>query len=328
MSGPARSGATPLLSWAAMSDWFERTIRRSPQPLPPDANRDSLLAAVLAQPHDDAPRRVYADWLLDQGDVRGEFILIQCALAQLDAADPRAAELREREAALLKKHKKTWVGRFKGARIEYGVEGGQQWVKGNPTHWTFARGFVDTVKMSMDDFSSNAETLLTCEPVRVVNLTGGDLPRFLEHCPQLERVTTLGLGRVKLRAPDLDALFSSKRFEALHFLNLTLCGIGMGVWVTGMKSATAASLPALTRLALWGNGIGDKGTVALASSPFAQKLRILSLSKNKVGAAGGEALVRSPYLDDIEELSLAPHRIPDPVQAALRERFGTRVELG
>ena len=40
---------------------------------------EELLAAVFAAPDDDAPRRVYADWLLERGDPRGEFIQLQCA---------------------------------------------------------------------------------------------------------------------------------------------------------------------------------------------------------------------------------------------------------
>jgi uncharacterized protein (TIGR02996 family) len=36
-----------------------------------------LLAAVLASPRDDAPRLVYADWLIEKNDPRGEFIARQ-----------------------------------------------------------------------------------------------------------------------------------------------------------------------------------------------------------------------------------------------------------
>ena len=39
----------------------------------------ALLAAVYAKPADDAPRMVYADWLQDRGDPRGELIALQLA---------------------------------------------------------------------------------------------------------------------------------------------------------------------------------------------------------------------------------------------------------
>src|SRR5262245_55829511 len=66
--------------------------------------RESLLAAVHESPEDDAPRRVYADWLTDHGDPRGEFIAVQCELAGLTDADPRWPELKARERDLLEAH--------------------------------------------------------------------------------------------------------------------------------------------------------------------------------------------------------------------------------
>jgi uncharacterized protein (TIGR02996 family) len=44
---------------------------------------DALLAAVLAAPLEDAPRLVYADWLEEQGDPRGEFLRIIVRLETL-----------------------------------------------------------------------------------------------------------------------------------------------------------------------------------------------------------------------------------------------------
>src|SRR5690606_10001290 len=44
-----------------------------------------LLAAVHADPDDDAPRLVYADWLSGHGDPRGEFITLQIERARSGA---------------------------------------------------------------------------------------------------------------------------------------------------------------------------------------------------------------------------------------------------
>lgn len=43
------------------------------------ADEAALIAAIEAAPDDDAPRMVYADWLLERGDPRGELIQIQTA---------------------------------------------------------------------------------------------------------------------------------------------------------------------------------------------------------------------------------------------------------
>jgi uncharacterized protein (TIGR02996 family) len=46
-----------------------------------------FVAPILAAPDDDAPRLVYADWLVERGDARGELIQTDCALARLPRFD-------------------------------------------------------------------------------------------------------------------------------------------------------------------------------------------------------------------------------------------------
>ncbi|MBL8949853.1 MAG: TIGR02996 domain-containing protein [Myxococcaceae bacterium] len=62
----------------------------------------ALLEAVYRNPSDLQARRVYADWLLAQGDPRAEFIMLQLA-APTEAGKVRAAELFEQRGA-------GWVG--------------------------------------------------------------------------------------------------------------------------------------------------------------------------------------------------------------------------
>src|SRR5262249_51734963 len=52
---------------------------------------EGFLQAILAAPEDDTPRLVYADWLEERGDPRGEFIRIQCELAAMNLAWPNIA---------------------------------------------------------------------------------------------------------------------------------------------------------------------------------------------------------------------------------------------
>jgi uncharacterized protein (TIGR02996 family) len=56
----------------------------------------TLLDAIIAAPDDDGPRQVYADWLLERGDRRGELIALELAIAQgRRDLEARARELRE-----------------------------------------------------------------------------------------------------------------------------------------------------------------------------------------------------------------------------------------
>ncbi len=60
-----------------------------------------LLAAIRAEPHDDRPRAIYADWLQERGDPYGEFIALQLARNGT-----------KREQQLVRKHGKAWMGRL------------------------------------------------------------------------------------------------------------------------------------------------------------------------------------------------------------------------
>ena len=53
---------------------------------------EAFLQRIRAFPDDDAPRLVFADWLDEQGDPRGEFIRVQIALAQLDREKAAAGD--------------------------------------------------------------------------------------------------------------------------------------------------------------------------------------------------------------------------------------------
>src|SRR5690349_5354630 len=69
-----------------------------------------LLAAVLADPEDDAPRLVYADWLDENGQPeRAAFIRLQVEAARLPGFDPCRDVLGRRAVRLFDRHGADWV---------------------------------------------------------------------------------------------------------------------------------------------------------------------------------------------------------------------------
>lgn len=90
--------------------------------IPAGQDKAALLAAVYAAPSDDAPRRVFADHLLEQGDPRGEFITLQ-----LNAT----ADAEKRAKKLLAEHGAKWLD---GLTIAKDVR--------------FERGFLSRVKVT------------------------------------------------------------------------------------------------------------------------------------------------------------------------------------
>jgi uncharacterized protein (TIGR02996 family) len=91
---------------------------------------EDFLAEIWASPLDDGPREVYADWLLEHGDPRGELIALQIARAR----GAGTAEGAKRERALLAEHARTWMGPLEPA------------VQGNA--FRFERGFLFTCKVA------------------------------------------------------------------------------------------------------------------------------------------------------------------------------------
>src|SRR5215211_6364640 len=133
----------------------------------------AFLDRVCADPDDDAPRLIFADWLDERGDPRGEFIRVQVALNRLFAGDPRRDPLSDREAHLLARFHAPWSDPLKG------IAG-----------WTeFRRGFVDTVNVDGRTFLRRADDLFRLAPVRHVRFldVGSTLERVIE-CPQLARL--------------------------------------------------------------------------------------------------------------------------------------------
>jgi uncharacterized protein (TIGR02996 family) len=168
---------------------------------------DPLLAAVFADPDDDLPRLVYADWLEDHGDAaRAEFVRVQIALAgggrpptvptgvgerepDRGADAPRSPErlaLQVRERRLLAEHGAAWLAPLR-------ARGGPLFNKG--THGVFRRGFLDVVWMPAAVFAAKAEKLFALAPVRelrVTRATAGELAALLGH-PAVGRLAALDL---------------------------------------------------------------------------------------------------------------------------------------
>ncbi len=163
----------------------------------PSQSEEALLAAVYAQPRDDGPRLVYADWLLERGEPRGEFITLQ--FKQRERALSEAE--RRREQALLKKHGKQWLGALAPV-LSFG--------KGY-ARTTFQRGFISTADIILS-VGKKLEPLWRAEEWKTVERLEGNWPlELLERAPmralrEIDRtLTTETLLALKKGKCELDA---------------------------------------------------------------------------------------------------------------------------
>jgi uncharacterized protein (TIGR02996 family) len=248
---------------------------------------DAFLADIIANPDDDAPRLVYADWLEDHGQPgRAAFIRIQCELAR-DALRPdtRREDLEAKERELLRRHRRDWLRPLRGLL----------------TDCEFRRGFVEQGSVPGDAFVRRAEAIFRATPLRHVRLKG-DLSQVdrLAACPHLARLGYLRCSLRDLDAAGLRTLLSSPHLTGLRALDLGLC------WL-GTESVRALldwpGLPRLAELNLGGSLHGE-GAHLLARSPSVRGLTRLFIDNNGLRVTGVEAVAGSPHLAGLTDLGL------------------------
>jgi uncharacterized protein (TIGR02996 family) len=158
------------------------------------------------------------------------------------------------------------------------------------------------------------------------NAISPDGGRALAGSPILDGVVKLALHDNALGDEGTGAIAASPRLGALRFLNLNANDIGD----EGARAlALSPMLPNLTELYLVDNHIGDAGVAALAASRRLSGLKALHLGWNRIGPAGALALATSTVLGGLKELTIIDydHRMGEEGEAALRRRYGDRVEL-
>jgi uncharacterized protein (TIGR02996 family) len=305
-----------------------------------------LLAAVAAAPADDAPRLVYADWLTQQGDPRGELISIQCKLAQADEA-----ALAARELELLDAHRDAWAA-------ELGLAGGQV---------VFRRGFPDQVLVTLDGLKALAarkpkpavpparvrvcgrpshtvitQVLTTCKKLGVtrLDLSGNALgtagPWKMSEHAALANLTELAMAGCGLGAIGVRHLFRSAHTQRLAVLNvkrnarrdlaevlaaakapaLVELDVGVNNLRSGVVALTSSELR-LQVLRLRRNDIAAADFGKLVASPWFASVRVLDVRDNLMSAALGEMILASPHTAALTELDVAGCNMPLPDARAL-----------
>jgi len=167
---------------------------RIPEPAPdPAAARaetaatetDAWLARVLAHPEDEALRHVYADWLQERGDPRGEFIALQLAGTRDEASHKRAKALLERSWG-------RWVGGIRHAARRDGI--------------AFERGFLVRCALTKRMLSTEkweavvaAPEWATVEELAITARIPAIWARRVAHLPALRSLRTLYVADAKLR---------------------------------------------------------------------------------------------------------------------------------
>ncbi len=168
--------------------------------------RSAFLREVIDAPENDDVRLIYADWLQEAGDPRGEFIRVQCEMEQVDRFSPRFYDASDRCRQLLHEHRDAWT-----AELHQDVNKA-----------VFRRGFIETITMRTSAFIKDARRLFQLTPlawVRINYLKGAG--ERLAACEALGHVRNLDLSDLKTPATDVLAVLRSKQASPLQGLNLS-----------------------------------------------------------------------------------------------------------
>lgn len=241
----------------------------------PSSSGAELLVKILADPSDDQARLVYADWLSEKGDPRGQLIVVQCALGTADKARRKA--LVAEEKALLRKHGRAWMREA----MQVGKE------------CTLSRGFVSRVKAEAGAFVNHGARLFDHDPVEELVLSKPSAAglRALASAPHVARLSSLRfsspLYASGAQVPSVREFLASPHVAALR---------GLAVWIVFDPGAAGlgtlfdgVSWPKLERLFVSIQGAPEAiGSLASAKIP---KLRELCVPHG--GAAARTALAKA-----------------------------------
>jgi uncharacterized protein (TIGR02996 family) len=297
-----------------------------------DKRAQAFLEAILANPDDDAPRLVFADWLEEHGESdRAEFIRVQIERTRSPHWDARQVRLRLRERALIERH-------------------GQRWKEDLPSiegvYWEeFRRGFVATA--NFDNFTVLREKASACwaaAPIEAVafNFSSGreavdsiapiaglceltihdrffdprEIDRFAD-LPMLSTLRALNLPNCNLGGEGFRRLVASPHLGSLLALRVPGNTIGNpairalfdAVSLTSLEELDLSETGSYGRTRNYGRYREDPvieatDLAALARWPGLARLRVLSLSGNNVGRRGLHALLSSRRVSGLKELRL------------------------
>jgi uncharacterized protein (TIGR02996 family) len=309
----------------------------------------AFLEHIRANPTDDAPRLVYADWLDEHGQPeRAAFIRIQIERAGLPKWDALQVGLSFRERALLRANLGRW-------RDELPTLPGVTW-------GAFRRGFVAAVGFgTFTALKANAAAVWAAAPVQEATVRWPRQEDEADQVPPIPGLRALSVTGTVVDMAEVELLAAAPLLGTLRELTARECDLGIGgfrrvVASPHLKKLTAlrvpfnsvgsgavgtlhraTTLPALTELDLSEVGsygrygedpIVDAGAMEeLAAWPGLARLGSLNLNGNDVSREGLRALLRSPFATGLKELGLRGNSLmADAVEEFGDARSGLHLE--
>lgn len=287
--------------------------RAAKKPKVDPAHTRELLAAILADPDDDAARAVMADHLIAAGDPRGEFIAVQLELARrgdkTEREDPATKPLWEKFRELHSRHSGKWLKPVKAL--------GKKSVA-----WQLHRGFVRQVHARYEATPELLAALFAVEPVVDLAIDTYSTPHLeaMLDVPGIERIRRLvvfGYDGARDGSFIPAVLARANRIAGVSELR-----VGVNLHDAGLDALAKLELPALRHLLVGAAGGAPATVERFLKSPLAQNLTKLEWCRDRVGPIA-DAIVA---MTNLEAFACSSGEA-DEAEQAFRKRFGKRFVL-
>lgn len=138
-----------------------------------DRQAAAFLAAVIEAPDDDGPRLMYADWLIERGDVRGDFIRTRVELERLpDCGHDWATLPGGFSCPTCRRKDELYAATVNEDGFPPWEHAMQGWARPfKLSEVTFRRGFVEAVSCSALAWLRHGAAILAATPLREVTLS-------------------------------------------------------------------------------------------------------------------------------------------------------------
>lgn len=290
----------------------------------------AFVQAMAADPDDDGPRLLYADYLDERGDessmARAEFIRVQCALAQQSQPSTLVQQLAQKESALLMAYWRTWLRPICHALGEASPVAGTGRSANNPMSERYSLHWLDTLMprhLISQPWSGRETAHFYSGQFRRGMLSHVALVAKLYRGPQhiarlIERTPLDGLTLIQYPHRELLAAVIASNPVQLRALEL--------VFADGDGVSSVISLPdlqGLRYLMLRSIRFGADVGAILAASHWKQ-LQRLSLNSCDVDTHSLLQLCRLPWFQQLRHLELIHCGLTDSHARLLMEHWPAR----
>lgn len=278
-------------------------------------DRAALLAAVLADPADDTPRLVYADFLEETGDpadaARAHFIRAEVEAEKHPVGSPDRVPFDRLAGRLYQSFVDNWNLDLPDWLTADGIV-------------RYRRGFVADVELSVARFVSDGTALFAATPVTALRLRLPHPPGphvaygVFGMRPELARVTTLQLGPHTLGPAGYGG---TPRSGVAWYDEPSLLD----------DFLTCPTLTGLRRLILDGNPLDAAWVLAFAgwlpAAPAVRGLEEVGLADCTLDDRAAAAVAAARWPAGLARLNLSGNPISPSAAVVLRERFGDGLVL-